>query len=662
MKRVEPAPPLIGRLWLLAALTVALLPHLTRMPLWMVPLCLGVLTWRLGSDLRGWPLPGTAVRLLLTFIAVVAIFAGFRTLAGRDAGLALLSVMVCLKLTELRTLRDAMLVVFLGYFLVAGSFLFSQSIGVGLYLVVVVLLLTAALVALNHPAAEATFGRAYLGRALALLVQALPIMVVLFVLFPRIAGPLWGLPKDAFAGKTGLSDHMTLQNITDLALSEAVAFRVAFEGPVPPADELYWRGPVLWFSDGRRWDAVQKSAAPRWFWQPGRFIPLGEPVSYTVTMEPNNDPWVLALDLPAPPYSGLVATGDFQLRLPRKLAQRQRFALRSYTQYRATELPPGERILGLQLPRDTNPRSRMLAATWRGLPPATIVATALRYFRDQPFYYTRHPPPLAADAIDGFLFDTRRGFCEHYAAAFTTLMRAAGVPARIVTGYQGGEANPLAAYLIVRQSMAHAWSEVYLPERGWTRVDPTAVIPADRVETEVDIERFRGVDIEPAAVGEMAWLAHSWRRLRYTWDAVNNGWNQWVLGYDQQRQLKLLEKLGLMRFGWNGAVGVLAAIIALLVTVISGVMMLRGRPSMEPAVALYRRFCGRLARLGLPRDDDEGPQTFADRIARVRPDLATTATAITSLYVDIRYGHRNDREALAQLRRQVTRFRPKRGG
>lgn len=650
---------LTARLWLLGALTVVLLPHLLRLPPWLIPFCLALLGWRLGMELRGWSLPGRWLRLLLTLLGIALVLASYRTLLGRDAGLALLTVMLCLKLLETRSLRDAMLIIFLGYFLIAGGFLFSQSILMGAYLLGVVLILTAALIALNHPAATPQLTALYLRRAGALLLQALPIALLLFVLFPRLPGPLWGLPKDAFAGRTGISDHMTLGNITELADSEEVAFRVLFDGPPPPAHQLYWRGPVLWYTDGKRWDLIKRETAPAWFKQAPSYATSGETVRYTLTLEPNNQPWVFALELPTEYPSTLALSADLQLLLPRTTTVRNRFELQSAPQYTVSELRDPERALALSLPDDRNPRTATLAAQWRELPPTQIIAQALALFRDEPYYYTRRPPLLGDNAIDEFLFESRRGFCEHYAAAFTTLMREAGLPARVVTGYQGGEVNPLDNYMIVRQSRAHAWAEVYLPERGWMRVDPTAVIPPERVEAESDITRFRSTTTEPLLMANMAWLARNWSRLHYGWDALNNAWNQWVLGYDHQRQMRLLEQLGLLRLGWGGVAALLIGTIALVLSVVGAYLLfMQGRQRVPPVLALYQEFCRRLARIGLARRNDEGPADFARRVRAVRPDLSIEVDHINSLYIALRY--REDHvESIEALRKAVAAFRPR---
>ncbi|WP_127478768.1 transglutaminase TgpA family protein [Sulfurivermis fontis] len=648
--------PLHGRLWLLGALAAVLLPQLLRLPPWLATCCAGLLGWRLVIDLRSRALPGRWSRLLLTLLGIGAVLLGYRTLFGPDAGLALLSVMLCLKLLELRTLRDAVLVIFLGWFLVAGGFLVDQSIFVGAYLLLTVWLLTAALIALNHPGGPAH--RYYLRRAGLLLAQSLPIMVLLFVLFPRLPGPLWGVPKDSLVARTGISDHMTLGTISELAESEAVAFRVQFDGPVPPADQLYWRGPVLWTTDGRRWDPIPREFPPAWFRDAPGYEALGEPVRYALTLESHDEHWLFALELPAALPPGLNLSADFQLLLPRKATTRQRYELAAHTRYRTGALPDEQRRLGLQLPAGRNPRSLALGREWADRAPADIVRTALELFRAQPYWYTRRPPLLGEHAIDDFLFATQRGFCEHYAAAFVTLMRAAGVPARVVTGYQGGESNPLADYLIVRQSHAHAWAEVWLDGQGWTRIDPTAVIPPQRVETEADLQRFRST-ATPLLNADLGWITRNLSRLRYGWDALNNAWNQWVLGYNHQRQKELLQRLGLLHFGWQGVVVALFGAMGLVLAAVAVFLLRQGRARTDAVVRLFERYCRKLARIGLRRLPHEGPADFADRVAAARPDLAEASNEVSALYVALRYGAART-ETLSRLRDAVARFRPRR--
>ena len=649
----SPPLPATGLRLLLGALALVVLPHLLHLPVWLGAACIGVIAWRAWYERRGGPLPGRTVRVGLTLLGVVAVAASYHTVIGRDAGAALLTVMVCLKLLELRAYRDAFVAAFLGYFLVLSAFFFDRSLWMGAYLFAATLLLTAALAALSHPDASRAHWRRYLRLAGTLVAQAVPLALVLFLLFPRLPGPLWSLPDQGATGRTGLSDHMAPGSITRLVDSPEVAFRVQFEGEVPPAERLYWRGPVLWRTDGRRWEGP-----PEWLSEPTGFRPLGGEVRYTVTLQPHERRWVFALDLPTTVPGDVAVKPGFELEAERRVEALRRDTFRSATRYRTAPPSPAQRQIALRLPEGANPRSRALAERWRdeGLAGRALMERALTYLREQPFFYTREPPPLGADPMDAFLFETRRGFCEHYAAAFTTLMRAAGLPARVVTGYQGGEVNPVGDYLVVRQSDAHAWSEVWLEGEGWTRVDPTAVVPPERVEATADAERFRST--APAAAGEgAAWLGRAWRQVTQGWDAVNHAWNQWVLGYDHESQQRLLEALGLDGTDWRGLVAALAIGLAVAGGGLGALLFFRRPEATDPVVAAYRRFGRKLARLGLEPDPAEGPRDLGRRVVRQRPDLAGPVREITRLYIGLRYGGRRTPDRVRRLRQAVRRFR-----
>ncbi len=654
-------PPLVGRLWLLGSLALVLAPHLLRMPVGLALGCVVLVGWRLLRDLKGWELPSRSLSLLLTLGAFAAVLVTYKGGFNRDASVALLSLMLCLKLLELRTLRDGMVVVFLGYFLVITGFLYSQTIFTGIYMLAVVVALTTALVALNHPAGITARSKGYLRLAGGLLVQALPMMVVLFLLFPRVPGPLWSLPEGSSA-KTGLSDDMNFGQVSDLAESEEVAFRVRFEGGVPAADRLYWRGPVLWFTDGRRWRGIAAKDPRALALGQAQYERSGEPIRYTVTLEPHGKRWVFALDLPArsPPAGGQVR-GDFQMLSGQRIDELLQYPMSSYLEYHTGPLDADQAFLGLRLPDDINPKTRWLGEEWlaSGLSDAEIVEQALARFETEPFFYTRQPPALLSDhPVDEFLFETRRGFCEHYAAAFVTLMRAADIPARVVTGYQGGELNPVGDYLIVRQSDAHAWAEVWLRDRGWVRVDPTAAIPPDRVEAARDSVRFTSTAPVVLTGVQNGWLEQALQQFRSGWDAVNHGWNQWVLGFNQRRQHDLLKRLGFGDVGWREMIAGLMALLAGTVAVVALYLFRPRQAGLDAAARLYAQFCGKLARRGLARRPNEGPLDFAVRAAEARPELRSEIEGITDAYARLRYGQADPAPWLPQLKQRVKRFRP----
>lgn len=641
-------PPLdeVQAWWLMAAATVVLLPLAPHLPYWLaaaVAVTLALRAWLLHARQ---PLPGRWVLVLAAFAAGIGVFAEYRTLFGQNPGVALLAAFLALKQLESRARRDGVTGILLCYFLVLTTFFYSQTIGNALALLAAVLATTAALGSLadsRPPPARLLRQSAWL------LAQALPFLLLLFVLFPRVSGPLWGLPRDAHSALTGLSDSMSPGSISSLSQSDAIAFRVRFPAGPPARHRLYWRGPVLTLYDGQTW-------------RPARFAFVrGLPyagdaagIVHEVTLEPHNKPWLFALELPVelPPQS--LMANDFQLLARAPVAERRRYEVRSQPGLEAG-LAESPRVLALarSLPAGGNPRTLALGRAWHAAhvdDDAAILRTALDFFLRQRLGYTLNPPLLAADSVDGFLFDTRQGFCEHFAGAFVFALRAAGVPARVVTGYQGGEVNPVDGFMTVRQSDAHAWAEVWLAGRGWVRVDPTAASFPRRIEQNLAAAVPAGDPLPLLMRADLPWL----RELRYRWDAIANQWNQWVIGYDPPRQRDLLARFGLDAADWR-------QMAALLGLAGGGVLLalawglLRPRRRVDAAQVLWLQVTARLARRGLPRRPWEGPQDYARRIAALRPDLAAEITAISALYGDVRYGNV---DALATLRTRIAAFKP----
>ncbi|MGE0370268.1 MAG: DUF3488 and DUF4129 domain-containing transglutaminase family protein [Gammaproteobacteria bacterium] len=639
---------------LMLATGATMLPHLPHLPPFIPLFCIVFALWRWMSAHYAWALPGTAVRTLFTLAALSGVFLGFGTVFGRDAGTGLLAIMLGLKLLETRCYRDAVVVLFLDYFLCVAVVLYSQSIPGLLYLSLVLVMITAAMIELNQPARGAPL-RSLLRRSGALLLQAIPLTLLLFVLFPRIPGPLWGLPQDG-GGTAGLDDSMSPGSITHLSRSDEVAFRVGFSTAPPPSQLLYWRGPVLWYTDGRNWSVDRDRTVSPPAAGPG-FVPLdGETVEYTVTLEPHSRGWMYALDLPLSVPPGAHRTRDLFLVADKPVRQLTRYTITSATYYRTVAPTAAERARALQLP-SANPAARALGAEWRAqaADDMAVVNRALSYFGEEPFFYTLDPPPLSGDTVDQFLFETRRGFCEHYSAAFTVLMRAAGIPARVVTGYQGGEANPLGDYLIVRQRDAHAWSEVWLEGQGWVRVDPTSAVAPQRIEQGID-------SILPApqygllrdfGSGPFGAL---WQRSRLAWDTLNNRWNQWVLSYGPENQAAFLARLGLHSWATTALVTLAGAV--LLLAALGLALLFRRRRRIDPALRLYQRYCAKLARRGIVRAPQEGPAAFGARVQRQLPELREAVAFINRLYIAIRYESHYSADQIKQLRRAVATFRP----
>ena len=631
-------------LWLTVSLGLVLLPHVTRVPLWITGGFAVAALWRLHAHRRTKEPPRWAI-LTLTVVMLPGVYLSYGTLLGRGAGVALLVILAGMKLLETRSIRDAYIVAFLGFFLVITNFLFSQSIANGLYLLTVVILLTATLIGLTVDSGNLKPARR-VALASQMLLQAVPVMLLLFVLFPRISAPLWGLPKDAFSARSGLSDTMSPGQISSLSLSEEVAFRVKMLGRRPDPGALYWRGPVLWTTDGQTWRARKAGRGIR----PMYSEAVGAPIDYEITLEPHNRRWLFSLDVPATIPAGGQMTEDFETVAVRPVQERRRYSMRSYPRGRMVRMSLEQRALALELPSDRHPRAKALAARWlaQASDARAVVAMALTYFNRQSFYYTLQPPPLPADSVDQFLFESRRGFCEHYSAAFTVLMRAAGIPARIVTGYQGGRYNELGEYLVVRQRDAHAWAEVWIPDLGWTRVDPTAAVAPERIQ--------RGVDaVIPPTIGPGALgiapsepVRRAWEWVRQGVDALNNGWNQWVLGYGSRRQAQLLGNFGLDANNYLAISLLLAVGTGVVLGAILWLMSRRGS-TLDPAAAIYARLCAGLARKGIARRPGEGPRDFAVRVGRVHPRWRAAIEQATETYIQARYGHRpNTLEKLKQ--------------
>lgn len=553
-------------LFVLAVIAWVLAPLSLEVPLWCSLLSAAVIVWRGVLAWRSQPLPSRWWLLGLLLLSLVGTLISFKTILGRDAGVTLVMVLLALKTLELRARRDAFVVFFLGFFLMLTNFFYSQSLLTAAAMLVGLLGLLTALVNAHMPVGKPPLWQAArMAGGMALL--GAPIMVLLFVLFPRVA-PLWGLPSDAMAGRSGLSASMTVGNIATLALDDSVAMRVRFEGAAPAQSALYFRGPVLSHFDGRTWEA-RPSSLPNRLRLPAELKVAGEPVRYQVTLEPNKLPWLLVLDATpqAPVLAGKNArmTRELQWILDQPVTELLRYNAVSYPSF---QHGPSERAPGLEeylsLPNGYNPRTLELAAELQSDPryaradSAQWVAVVMERLRNGGYRYTLEPGVYGQHSADEFWFDRKLGFCEHIASSFVILMRALNVPARIVTGYQGGQRNTVDDFWTVRQSDAHAWTEVWLPGQGWQRVDPTSAVAPSRTGTLTRLTPPRGVIAEAIFGNVNPALALN---LRAAWDAVNNRWNQWILNYTQTSQFDLLKKIGFKEPNWQDLVYLLCAIV-----------------------------------------------------------------------------------------------------
>jgi transglutaminase-like putative cysteine protease len=644
---------------LLWATLVVAAPLGWYLPAWVSAVFVVCGAWRMMTAVADWPSPTPLIRVIMALLGLTGVLLQNGTVLGRDAGVALLVLMASLKLLELNTRRDAHVVIVLNYFMLLTHFLFSQSLYAAAYMAVGILAVTAVLNQLNYETAQRPVAW-HLRFAASVAAQSLPLLVVMFFLFPRFGGAIWSVPGNNGTASTGLSADMAPGEISRLSQSNAVAFRVKFTGDMPGPRSLYWRGPVLWYTDGLRWTRGGPAGVNEYPRDHDLYlIPRGDPISYEVTLEPHDEHWLFALDLPvSAPRIGRI-TPDYQILSDRRVTRRVHYPVTSFVRYTTGPLDDAQRRDALQLPPG-NPRTRALARRWRSElhSDVRIVERALNYFHSQPFIYTMTPPPLRGDRMDDFLFTTRRGFCEHYASSFTWLMRASGIPARIVTGYQGGELNPLGNYLIVRQSDAHAWTEVWLKGRGWVRVDPTAAVAPSRIQ--LGFDPIAQPDGEPVLFGNASsrMLARLWRDMRFGWDAVNYNWDQWVLGYTRFKQLQLLTHLGLGMRSWQAIALGMAAGVGVMFFLVGLWVLHKNTRNRDRTVRAYQRFCNKLARCGIRRAPWEGPAAFAARVAAQRPDLGEAVNDISRLYMALRYGGRPLENGLHHLKHRVRAFHP----
>lgn len=641
-------------LWLALLVTVVCVPHYGSVPGWVLLAVAATVTWRLSAALGLLRLPGTTWRAALTLAGSFAVAWSYRRVSGLDAGSALLILMLALKLLETRNARDRCIVILIAWFVLFAGFLREQSLVSVPQLAVGVLAGMLALLAATRTGHPLPVTRQLLATG-RLLAYGLPLALALFLLFPRLPGPFWALPGGSGGGKTGLSDQMSPGDITALAQSDEVAFRVRFSGPAPRPNALYWRGPVLESFDGRRWRARPESARDRQP-APAAYVasePSAPTYAYEIILEPHHQRWLLPLETPLEwDARDSVLTGSLELLNPRPIDRRLAWRGKSAAvgSFRDAAPPPSTRAL----PAARNPRTLAYARELRNssASDAAYLRRILTGFREQSFYYTLNPPALGDNPVDEFLFGTRTGFCEHYASAFATLARAAGLPARIITGYQGGEPNPLADYWIVRQSDAHAWVEVWLDGR-WVRYDPTAAVAPERVEKGIDAALPEASGANLPLIGASPWLEN----LALRWDAINATWDRWVLAFGPEQQSELMQGLGFRSPSLRDLALTCALTVSILLLLFTWLGLREGAPRRDRVEESWRRLCSRLARAARPRRPVEAPMEYARAVAEARPDLAGSVLALARQYLRLRYEGTPPSADVQRFARMVRRFR-----
>lgn len=638
-----------------ACLSVVLM-HFSYQSWWVSGSAISLMMWRSWLTFTGHRLPAKWLLLPIAAALMGLIFFQFRTFLGREAGVAMLIILLSLKMLEMHAKRDLYVVIYLGLFLLTTSFFNSQSLtNAFLVLLILVLLLTAQLSFQFTKKSISLWPRFKL--ILKMMALAIPLTIFSFVFFPRIQGPFWNMPKDANSARSGLSDTMSPGNISNLAMSEELVFRAKIEGKSIEKSSLYWRAIVLSQFDGKTWTHSKQHFGVSIIDQQQ----IKNQVQQHIILEPSESYFLFALDtiVQAPQVEGvetyLNSLGE--LRLAQVMNKRLRYDAVSAPYF---QLPSNQQELqaNLQLPFKYNPKTILFAkniqANHQGQ--KAQIEAVLQHFRNDNFYYTLEPPLLGRNSVDDFLFTTRQGFCEHYASAFVVLMRAMNIPARVVTGYQGGNLNNVDGFLEIRQSDAHAWAEVWWDNIGWVRIDPTAAVSPDRI--------LRGLNFTQKQQGFTGLIQSALSEnnllndIRMRWSAMNNSWNQWVLNYSQLKQKSLLESLGLDKLDWSQLMGVLFLSGSILIAIMA-LPLLRHRTRISPVDQVYSSFISKLSKMSLNTKSHEGPQAVLARMQThfVQPQQESIMQFM-KYYIAYKYGKNppNETEVVQELKTILKRI------
>jgi len=640
--------------FLLSSIGLITFPHVFHVPIPVISFFFVLLVWRAIGVWRPAYLPNQLLVFLLLLSGIALLVVMHQGVFGRDAGTAVFVTALGLKLLEIKTQRDLYLITYLAFIVAASQFLYVQNILMAAYSLMVCISLFGTLLCINSGSLGNLQSLKLAGK---ILLQAMPLMVVLFVFFPRVEAPRWSFLQEDNKALTGLSDTLQPGSISQLGLSGEKVFRAKFAGEIPPNNQRYWRGPVFSYTDGKRWEQTKNTYFKRHL-DKVRFS--GAAYQYKILMEPQSKNWVYALDMPAAFEQPLYENGTHQLLTSAPASKRAEYEITSYLKYNTGYITKTEVRENLQLPKAPEDRVKNLVAQLGGIDqsPEVFIRNLFLHFRENNFYYTLMPPLMESNPIETFLFDVQAGFCGHYATAFVYLMRVAGIPARVVGGYQGGEYNEAGGFIEVRQANAHAWAEVWLSGKGWVRYDPTTAIAPERVEQSVDIEQQianNSVSFTPVQMDRRT--LSLLKQARNLWSSVDYSWHRWVINYDRSHQKSFLSKLGIS--GLKKMLYWLLGLLAAITLILAVVMFRKQKTVLDAAQIDYQKACAKLTKLGLFRAETEAANDFLLRVTQQQPQVALAFSNITRLYVRARYAEGAGQTLLQLLHKQVASFHPK---
>ncbi len=645
-------------LWLAAALLFTLPPMFGTLETWVPTLFLIALAAKFWMEPKGYRLRSVTIKLVLAAVTLAATFFSYGTVKGIEPGVSLLVVLMSLKILEAHTAREFQVMAMVGWVLCLCGFFLSQDLAIALCLLIAFTLLLVSLIQLHRGSSPGAFWPP-LRTACKLVAQALPLVLLLFLFFPRISTGLRFQIIQSGSTAAGFSDRLSPGSVARLANSSAVAFRAEFpDGRVPPPSAMYWRGVVMSQGEGLEWRAADPPAFLR---RSAASATDGEAIRQWITIEPHGARWMFALDWPAAPPPGAALTTGNYLWSAQLIRKPHRYEVRSFPKLSDKELRPHERKVLLEVPAWISPAVRELAQSWTaaGASQHAVIKAALQFFRTQGFRYSLSPGEYQERDLDEFLFRRRIGFCEHYAATFATLMRLAGIPARVVVGYQGGEFNEFGRFFLVRQADTHAWCEVWLPEKGWQRVDPTSAVAPERVNLGLDsflARRATSAQQSNNALARNFVRQPIFTNARLAWETLSYAWETRVLSFDAEAQQSFVTELGITDASSFSALMPMFLVVAGLLAIYAAWMRFRTHPGADRIKALYECFCRKLARLGAPRDPAEGPFDFSERASRLLPNESERIRQISNAYIALRYSAEPAPSVLERFAKEVNAF------